>query len=420
MRHPRRAFAIALLLLPFVALAHGATAANDAGTGTDAGNTFDTATRVEMVGRYSGDLFSGDQDWFRFFVPLGAQIDINVDAGLITGQIQTSDSPRRLGVMLYDPNGVPLDNPNSNVGDARVTWPRAHVAGDYRLELDAAELGSRAYSFCFVITGDTCATMALRPIDLLTPLPVTHAEVLLVPPTAIDPMAPVLPPEYLDATIAGIHAWDASIAKFTAKYPAYAYLNDLESHVTVFDGAPERIGYDVIIIWAPYTGPVFRGLAADYFGGGVACARICPNPFLNAYWTALEPYVHDGTRLIVMSSFAAAPRGGQVSPDFPEPADVYNVMQHEFAHTWGLGHTQTWTSEHGPDLMNSPYGHVFGNGDVLGDGGERTKWDCVSSLDVYGMAKLYEWVGQGKSWAQRTKTFSATLPGTMPYELMCA
>ena len=406
---------IAILLAPLIALAPTASA-NDAGSGGDAGNTFATATPVAMSGRYHGQLTVNDQDWFRFYVAEGQQIDIDIDAGLITGAIQTGDSPRRLGVMLYDPLGVPLDNPNSNIADARVTWPRAHVAGEYRLQLNAQQLGARSYSFCFVITGDTCASMALRPIDLLTPLPSTHAEVLLVPPTAIDPTAPVLPTEYLDAALAGIRAWDGAIAQFAAKYPQYGYLSQLESHVTIFDGAPERVGYDVIIVWAPYTGPIFRGLAADYFGGGVYCKASCSVPGIGR----LEPYVHDGTRLIIMSSFAAAPRGGQVTPDFPEPSDIYNVMQHEFAHTWGLGHTQTWTSAHGPDLMNSPYAHVFGNGDLLGDGGERTKWDCVSSLDLYGMARLYEWVGRGVSWQQRVREYSATLPPGMPYELYCA
>lgn len=409
-----------LLAASLAALAPSASAANDAGSGGDAGNTHASATRVVPVGRYYGELSGGDVDYFKFFVAAGKQIDIDVSAGLTTGQLQAFDANRRIGVNLWDPNGVLLDNPVTNVGDARVAWPRALIAGEYRLSLDASALGGRSYSFCFVVTGETCATYGLRPIDLLKPLPVTHARVLLVPPSAIDPTAPRLPTEYLDATLAGIRAWDASIAQFAARYPAYAYLAQLTSSVEIFDGAPDAVGYDVIIVWSPYTGPMFRGLAADYFGGGPLCTRFCaPTAFGHSTYAQLRPFVHDGTRLIVMSSFASAPRGGQVTPDFPEPADVYNVMQHEFAHTWGLGHSQTWTAAHGPDLMNSPYAHVFGDGDLLGDGGERTKWDCVSTLDLHGMGRLYEWVGRGVRWDQRAPESTATLPPSVPYELMC-
>lgn len=409
-----------LLATSLVAIVPPASAANDAGSGTDAGNTHATATPVQMLGRYYGDLAGGDVDFFKFYVEAGQQIDIDVNAGLTTGQLQVFDVDRRIGVNLYDPNGVLLDNPSTNVGDARVAWPRALLAGEYRLSLDAGQLGARSYSFCFVITGDTCASYGVRPIDLLTPLPQTHARVLLVPPSAIDPTAGHIPTEYLQAALDGIHAWDASIAQFAAQYPSYAYLSQLTSSVEVFDGAPDGVGYDVIIVWSPYTGPVFRGLAADYFGGGPLCTRFCSsNQPGNAVYQSIKPLVHDGTRLIIMSAFAAAPRGGQVTPDFPEPTDVYNVMQHEFAHTWGLGHSQTWTAEHGPDLMNSPYAHVFGDGDLLSDGGERTEAECISSLDLYGMARLYEWVGRGVAWNRRVYASSASLPSGVPYALMC-
>lgn len=419
MRLLRAALVVPIILASFVALAPPASAQNDAGSGSDAGGSFATATPIAPHGRYAGQLVSGDVDFYRFAVAAGASIDIDVNAGLITGAIQVSDAPQRLGVRLWDPNGVLLDSPVSNVGDARVTWPRAHVAGDYRLELDASRVGARAYNFCFVVTGETCATHSLQPIATGTPLPATHAEVLLVPPAAIDPMSATLPTEYLDATLAGIDEWDRALAAFGAKYPQYAYLSQLDAHVEVFEGAPQRAGYDVIIVWAPYTGPIFRGLASDFTGGGF-CAYACFLPGMMSFHDQfIEPYAHSATRLIIMSSFAAAPRSGQVLPDFPEADDVYNVMMHEFAHTWGLGHTTTWTAAHGPDLMNSPYAHVFGDGDPLGDGGERTGRDCISSLDLYGMARMYEWVGRGAPWNARLRASSASLPSGIPYELFC-
>lgn len=437
MRHGARTMiaVLALSVAPLLALLPPAAASqDDAGSGADAGGSFAEAMLVERLGRFSGVLTEGDSDWFRFDVPQGATIDIDVDVGLTTGQLQAFDVDRRAGVALYDPHGLLLDTPISNTGDARVTWPKALIAGEYRLALTAPPLPARAYSFCFVVTGDTCASYGVRAIGLSAPLPTTHAEVLLVPPTQANPGGSETPLDYLDATLLGIHQWDLQLAAFATKYPQYAYLRQLEAHVEVFDGtcgisrgtdvsadascAPERAGYDVVIVWSPYTGPIFRGVAIDETGGGLL-AQLCPLGLTCPLRMTLEPYVHDGARLIVMSSFAAAPRGGQVLPDFPETTDIYNVMMHEFAHTWGLGHSTTWTATYGPDLMNSPYTFTFGDGDPAGDGGERTATQCISSVDLYGMAMLYEWVGRGVRFDQRRHYGLANLPSSVPYELYC-
>jgi hypothetical protein len=421
MQRLRSALLILLLSLASLPIVLPAAQAvdNDAGTGGDAGDGFSTATPVAPTGRYYGALSAGDEDWFRFSVAQGAPIDIDVDVGLTTGAIQTGDLDRRLGITLYGPNGAPLDSPATNVGDARVTWPRALVGGEYRLALSTEWLPARSYSFCFVVTGDTCATTGLRPIDLLIPLTTTHAEVLLVPPMEANPGGSETPLDYLDAALDGVHRWDPAIDAFTAAHPEYSYLQQLDAHVEVFDGAPERAGYDVIIGWSPYTGPIFRGLASNPFGGGALYEWMCPGGVECTSFRQLQSVAHDGTRVIVMSSFGAAPRGGQVLPDFPEKVDVYNVMMHEFAHTWGLGHSQTWTATSGPDLMNSPYALVYGDGDPLSDGGERTPTQCISSLDLYGLARLYEWVGRGVRWEDRQIATQASLPSGMAYELYC-
>lgn len=395
---------------------------SDAGTGADAPGSFAAAARVAPVGRFLGTLSSvQDEDWFRFEVAAGVPIDIEVGAGLVTGSLQTGDSLRRPGVHLYDPNGLLLDTPNSNIGDARVTWPAAHIAGDYRLRLDGDFLGARSYWFCFVVDGASCITPGVRPIEALTPLSTVHANVLLVPPTMSNPAGPETALDYLDATLRGIRQWDGVIDRFVAEHPQYAYLQELTVHVEVFDGvAPQRVGYDVVVVWAPYTGPIFRGLAVTFLGPGPMQSALCGWSVTCPLREQLEPYVHDSTRLIVMSQFGSAPRGGQVMPDFPEAMDVYNVAMHEFAHTWGLGHTQTYTTSHGPDLMNSPYTDVFGDGHPISDGQERTPAYCVSSLDLYGMARLYEWVGQGKAYHQRTPLpATVALPAGMPYKLYC-
>jgi hypothetical protein len=69
--------------------------------------------------------------------------------------------------------------------------------------------------------------------------------------------------------------------------------------------------------------------------------------------------------------------------------------------------------------MNSPYPLVFGDGDPLRDGGERTPADCISSLDLYGLARLYEWVGRSVPWESRVRASSASLPSGIAYELYC-
>ena len=34
-------------------------------------------------------------------------------------------------------------------------------------------------------------------------------------------------------------------------------------------------GYDVIIAWSPYTGPLFRGVASNPWGGGILQDALC-------------------------------------------------------------------------------------------------------------------------------------------------
>lgn len=404
-----------------VVLSGGAHAAGDANSGGDAGDSFAAATLVPASGTHGGRLESADEDWYRFQVDAGDSIDIDVYAGLTTGSIQVGDANRRIGVHLYDPNGVLLDTPNTNVGDARVTWPTALVGGEYRLRFMSDFLGARYYSFCFVVDALSCATFGLRPIDLGSPLATTHAEVLLVPPMNGNTFGDETLLDYLDATMAGIHKWQDAIDAFAADYPQFAYLQELTVHVELFDGvAPQRAGYDVVIVWLPYTGPQFRGLAVTAVSPGPLYTAMCLSSGTCATWARdIEPLVHDGSRQIFMSLFANSPRAGQVLPDYPEWSDVYNVAMHEFAHTWGLGHTQTFLQETRADLMNSPYTEVFGDGHPISDGGERTPAGCISSLDLYGLARLYEWVGRDVDYRWRNVPSTASLPSWMPYTLYC-
>ncbi len=425
---------LALLIIAsvFVPTLEASHLQNDAGSGGDAGNTFETATEVARSGTFSGvlDRSGGDaKDYYKFWMNQGEPLSIDVHAGLTTGFIQVNDAEDRPGVALLSPHGLLLDTPNSNVGDSRVTMSAAPVSGAYRLVFDSDFLRVTNYRFCFVTSAGACETEGIRPMGIGTPLPYPFANVLLLPPMNGNPFGTETPLDYVDAILRGIRAWEPALAAFAADFPQFSYVTDLSMRVEVYDGTPERAGYDVIVGWSPYTGPQFRGVAITTLGPSAGYTMWCdffPEVEQCDTYKSLEPLMHDSTRLIIMSLFANSPRAGQVVSDWPEVNDVENVAMHEIAHTWGLGHTLTYTSAHRADLMNSPYTEVFGDGNPLGDGGERTPVECISSLDAYGLAYLYRWLPSGEF--QYPGTNSVNRPfitqgdhagSIMPYKLYC-
>jgi hypothetical protein len=237
-------------------------------------------------------------------------------------------------------------------------------------------------------------------------------RVLLVPPAHGDlgsaPNGPSFQ-EYLDVTILGIKEWLIAIERFVADYPEYDYLLAIDIEIEVFDSAtpPSAAGYDIVAGYVETAGPLFRGVAVD--------PGVDTQALINQ--AGLGDLVHYGNRYMLMSLLSSAPRAGQETPDYPELNDLESVTMHEFAHVWGIGHTTTWTDEYGPDLMNSPYAWVYGDGDPVGDGGVRTPLTCISTLNLYALAYAYRWLPDG-TW-EGTSDMTVDLPEGMEYKLYC-
>ncbi|HVE91019.1 MAG TPA: hypothetical protein VNE62_01780 [Actinomycetota bacterium] len=416
---PRRAVSVLVAVLSIASVLSATPAAasqNDAGSGTDAGNSFASATLVPTSGRYSGtlDTTGGDNDdFYRFFLPAGASVSV-----LIETPARTTDP-----ITVLDPNGVPVDTGAAVFGQGaaaataftgepaklRLAVHRAVVEGEYRLHLRTQRFALGTYSFCFM----NCEGTQSAPIDFIFggSLPTAQTRVLLVPPSHGDlgnPLGPTVT-DYIDATLRGMRRWKTAMAEFARDYPQYDYLRDIEVEIEVFDGVSpvDPAGYEVIIGYVA-AGPAFRGVATD-----------------TDDWTqglldniGAGRHVRYSGRYIALSLFGSSPRAGQVAYDFPELADLEMVTMHEFGHTFGLGHTTTWDPVLGFDLMNSPAAFVYGDGSAAGDGGERTTIHCLTSLNLYGMAVLYRWLDTpAKRW-ERT-TGSARLPGGIPYRWYC-
>lgn len=394
----------------------GAPRQNDAGSKRDAGDSFDEATAIKPQGFYEGrlDVEGGDaHDFYRFALKQNESMSVLIDfpAG-------NSDP-----ITLLDPSGNVVDvgtrirgnsvtvsaGMTSEVNAIRLAVHRAIEPGQYRLHLqsDSDELGP--YSMCFM----NCEGTVDAGIQLIFggSLETTDARVLMVPPSHGDLGNPTGPTvvDYLEATLRGLERWRKALKDFAADYPQFDYLNEVKFHVEVFDSADpvDPVGYDVILGYVA-AGPAFRGVAGDTGTKNVV------NGILET--VGIREKARYSGRVIALSLFGSSPRAGQVIYDFPEVNDLEIVTAHEFGHTFGLGHTITWHPKLGPDLMNSPAPFVYGDGQTIGAGTERTKMKCLTSLDLYGMAHLYRWIPSGE-W--QPSDGEVELPKQIPYRWYC-
>lgn len=395
-----------------------ATTQNDAGTGEDASDSFGSPTILPVSGWFDGRLeqSTGDNDdFYGFEVPEGRAFSV-----LVMFSAASTDP-----VELLDPNGNVVDtgvrfaslgvagsnaltaasaafSPSNEQFGVRLAVHRALTGGVYRLHIQTRRFAMTTYSMCVM----NCDEVMSAPTDLIFggSLENLDTKVLLVPPTHGDLGNPFGPNvlDYIDATVRGVRKWETSMDAFATKYPEYWYLRQIEISIEIFDevNPVDPAGYDVVIGYVA-AGPAFRGVAADSQTGDLQ------RFMLGAHYSG---------RYIALSLFGSAPRAGQVAYDFPELTDLEIVTTHEFGHTFGLGHTRTWHPVLGGDLMNSPASFVYGDGSPVGDGGERTPLQCLSSLNLYGMAELYSWV---PSLQWQPSGGSRDLPENMPYEWFC-
>ena len=410
------AIGLALAASSFVGAPAIAAAQNDAGSGKDAGNTFENATRVKPRGYYEGrlDAAGGDtDDFYSFGLQEGDSVSVLIDS-----EAATTDP-----VTLLDPNGVVVDvgtkvmGPGvtassaftSEVGVVRLAIHRAVDEGQYRLHLQSDQNEFGEYWMCFM----NCEEPMRHPIDMIFggSLETTDARVLLVPPAHGDlgnPLGPTVV-DYLDATLRGVNGWIDAMDAFAKDYPQFNYLRKIDFHIEIFDEADpvDPLGYDVILGYVA-AGPAFRGVASD------TGTKEMVNQVLDQ--VGISDQTRYSGRAIALSLFGSAPRAGQVAWDFPEINDLEIVTLHEFGHTFGLGHTMTIHPKLGHDLMNSPAPFIYGDGQTVGAGNERTKMKCLSSLNLYGMAHLYRWVPSGE-WEGTTG--EVELPKNIPYKWYC-
>jgi len=173
--------------------------------------------------------------------------------------------------------------------------------------------------------------------------------------------------EFLNASIYAVENWKAAIDFFADKYPDYAYLSSLTFDVDVSQQTAE--GYDVYVDYAetiPQQNQMVLGRTTTY-------------P------TAENNIDHCTITLATTSQTLSF-----------NPDGMMNVAAHEFGHALGLGHSNSSS-----DLMYPSNDLIFSE-------------NQVSTLNLYGVAVLFNWLNQGSPPTPQTNTI--TLPSSIPFE----
>jgi hypothetical protein len=154
-------------------------------------------------------------------------------------------------------------------------------------------------------------------------------------------------PEYLNASLQGISQWNDAIQQFTQDNPTFSFLSDVRFIPTISNEVVS--GFDVYIGWIELCG------SEEVIGQTQTTVK-------------LPCYSINSTVCLA----AKAPSGHVMTE-----ADMQNIVVHELGHVIGLSHTNS-----SQDVM---YPTVYYQ--------ETVK--PLSTLDIYGVAKLFELMPTG-------------------------
>jgi len=150
---------------------------------------------------------------------------------------------------------------------------------------------------------------------------------------------------YLDSAVRAVGQWNDAIAAFAANYSEFSYLSNVRIQTLISNVS--EFGFDIYVNWteSPLSSSTdeigVSQIFADYRSTIVNCT------------VSLSAHSNHGDPL----------NGG----------DMQNVALHELGHSLGLGHSNSTN-----DLMYAYYTRQSGP-------------EYVSTLDAYGVAKLFAW-----------------------------
>lgn len=151
-------------------------------------------------------------------------------------------------------------------------------------------------------------------------------------------------PTFLNTTLRAIGQWNDAISTFSSNYTDFAYLSSLKIYTTV--SKTSQPGFDIYVKWTNFP--------LSNTSDEVGLSQFFPK-----------------NRVIMNStiSLAAHTNHGALLND----VDMQNIALHEVGHNLGLGH-----ANYSGDLMYAYYA-------------TGTPPESVSTLDVYGVARLFAW-----------------------------
>jgi hypothetical protein len=178
-------------------------------------------------------------------------------------------------------------------------------------------------------------------------------------------------PSYLNSTLRSIGEWNNAIQAFALNYSSFSYLSGLRMVPTVSHVL--NYSFDVYISWA-------QALSAGIDEIGLTAMTYTPS----------------GRMINCTISLAAEDSQGIVLNE----VDMQNVALHELGHSLGLGH-----SDYSGDVM---YPRSTLNRPV----------DRLSTLDLYGISTVFEWISNSSKPAYSPQRSSVTLPSGIQYRYL--